>query len=43
MTDESNLDSDSVAQHKFPWRSESKISEVYVLYGANFGKKCLTS
>ena len=37
MTDESNLNSDSVAQYKFPWRSESKISEVYyVLYGATF-------
>ena len=36
MTDENDLDSDSVAQHKLPWRSESKISEVYVLYGTNF-------
>ena len=25
MTDESDLDDDSVAQHKLPWRSESKF------------------
>ena len=25
MTDESDLDNDSVAQHKLPWRSENKF------------------